>query len=1033
MASQAMEGISLGISIPTTSTLADSDSKFTSFEVTINSPFTSWKLHRRYRQFNTLNSQLLAIVPKSLMPGFPKKKVIGLLQQSFVEERRDALETYLRHVLLIPNALSFPPVVEFLEHDSGTLKMHVQMMEMKSKLKESMAANTALQGELHRVKKEQRHSAAMVDFLTKRLEKENPDFDADPGNTFIFVDTEYDNTSLSAQSSAEKRDFSNITDMSEHVDSPKPGYFIKQMLGLDKDVTVTDNIDGDSDRGSMSGAVEGKSFIPEDHHWPGISTTSRLDTMSADSDNTFLRRVKNIVEIIPPALLNFSANKSSLSDRLADEIVTMVEPQESQIQYRVSATRFLSKYTRKILGAQVFEMGLQGLRCFLPDDPIRLSVFLNRGTEAGWHIRLNEHLCRLSGGSLISEDAETVTTRKHQLSNVSFVSTNEMTGHKLQCLVDSVLGVEVLANVRLELCLMAFFEDFDRLFGKDHVFKRSLILIRAWWIYEANMSSACGISDSAFCIMILSILNRFHSKIHHPFHALCYFLAEFSTLDFSKFVITIDGPLPVDSFLTTGPRTDSSVTLISTEYLHRYRKLTLAIDDDESSTMDLLNETLGDGSLSDASFVSNRIRESGTQSPTVCAFTHKPIMIAHPLLPGMIFDGPVMQLRKKSLIIIDEIRAAAHAIVPLLGAKDSSGSELNEHEMIEKFFQNITARFGRGWRPDIPSTLLSSYPSNNSVSSLVTSERSLRMSGNSQDFQQRISGDRSSSDIYWISLDKLWERIKYCNLLLESQISESGLRTLSRQVLEEKQPLPVGEIGKMLQEACLSITNMSTVLKERFGGLKKFLESYADDFILANDHPFNPNVYLKDSLSMEELGMVMRGEPLLRASQWTASKSKKLPRGHRDSGGSSGRPGLNRKKTASPALAHLSSELGVAPGQNFRAFSSDSMNRNRRPSYPAPGGNSQFSSMAALGSSKNVESPLPPRHNSTAGSEPSDRMRSASGSVLLPPDTSVLYAHTSSLGQMGMPDPRAPAWVPTSRASGNSTGSAGGVGASLFN
>jgi hypothetical protein len=87
------------------------------------------------------------------------------------------------------------------------------------------------------------------------------------------------------------------------------------------------------------------------------------------------------------------------------------------------------------------------------------------------------------------------------------------------------------------------------------------------------------------------------------------------------------------------------------------------------------------------------------------------------------------------------------------------------------------------------------------------------------------------------------------------------------EILAEKGPLPVGEVGKMLQEAT-SMSALSAQLKEKFGGLKKFLEGNPDDFILryalghrflrypfkrlndilivfSNDHPFNPHVYLK--------------------------------------------------------------------------------------------------------------------------------------------------------------------------------------------
>ena len=290
-----------------------------------------------------------------------------------------------------------------------------------------------------------------------------------------------------------------------------------------------------------------------------------------------------------------------------------------------------------------------------------MSVFLSRNEESGWYVRLNERMCRLSGG--VTKADGNVGGSYHALSNVSFVS-NETMGHKLQCLVDSSLGVEVLANVRLEMCIAAFMEEFDRTLGKNHLFKRSIILLRTWWIYEANMSSSCGISDSAFCTMVISILNRYHKKIMHPFQVLCLFLAEFATLDFATNVVTIYGPVPCDSYMKGD---DSSLStsdcLIPTSFLNKYRKLTLAVDDDESSTMELLSETIGGDSLSDVNFVANRLLSNGKTVQTVCPFVVKPIMIAHPLLPGMLFDGPTPIRQRKTGIIFESFRNGARRLV----------------------------------------------------------------------------------------------------------------------------------------------------------------------------------------------------------------------------------------------------------------------------------------------------------------------------------------------------------------------------------
>ena len=71
--------------------------------------------------------------------------------------------------------------------------------------------------------------------------------------------------------------------------------------------------------------------------------------------------------------------------------------------------------------------------------------------------------------------------------------------------------------------------------------------------------------------------------------------------------------------------------------------------------------------------------------------------------------------------------------------------------------------------------------------------------------------------------------------------------------------MPVGEIGKMLQDST-GITTLSTSLKLKFGGLKKFLEKYPDDFVIGVNHPFNPHVYLKETLSAEDVHAISKGE-----------------------------------------------------------------------------------------------------------------------------------------------------------------------------
>lgn len=92
----------------------------------------------------------------------------------------------------------------------------------------------------------------------------------------------------------------------------------------------------------------------------------------------------------------------------------------------------------------------------------------------------------------------------------------------------------------------------------------------------------------------------------------------------------------------------------------------------------------------------------------------------------------------------------------------------------------------------------------------------------------------------------------------ENNVNPSQLVTLAEEVLNEKGPLPVGEVGKMLQEATGN-PQLSQVLKERHNGLKKFLEKYTDKFIMSCDHPFNPHVYLRRSYSPDDQRLIESG------------------------------------------------------------------------------------------------------------------------------------------------------------------------------
>lgn len=265
-------------------------------------------------------------------------------------------------------------------------------------------------------------------------------------------------------------------------------------------------------------------------------------------------------------MLLVAVEKSTLFDQDIQYILQLVQPYDAQFQYRSSALGLLRKQIRSTLSVNTFDISLHEIRCFLPDDPIKLSVIISKSHMATWHSSMVDHFtllaerATLSGGNysaIYPEDdspnigfggnvEEYRPLCGHIISNVAPVNNNNTL--KVSFNIDS-LEVDVCANNRNDICMLAFFEEFATLVGQDHLFKRSVLLIRAWWSYET--ASYVGalikhyLSDMSQCIMICAIFNQYHMQIKSPFQALCYFLMEYSRYDGATQAITLQGLAPL--------------------------------------------------------------------------------------------------------------------------------------------------------------------------------------------------------------------------------------------------------------------------------------------------------------------------------------------------------------------------------------------------------------------------------------------------------------------------------------------------------
>ncbi|CAN1297609.1 hypothetical protein LINPERPRIM_LOCUS23529 [Linum perenne] len=119
----------------------------------------------------------------------------------------------------------------------------------------------------------------------------------------------------------------------------------------------------------------------------------------------------------------------------------------------------------------------------------------------------------------------------------------------------------------------------DQIVGKNHLLKRSIILIKSWCYYESRTLGAFHglFSTYALEILILHLFNLFHSSLEGPLAVLYKFLDYYSSFDWDKYVISIDGVISISSLPNIVERPAQAGSLLLMPDFLRYCKETYAV------------------------------------------------------------------------------------------------------------------------------------------------------------------------------------------------------------------------------------------------------------------------------------------------------------------------------------------------------------------------------------------------------------------------------------------------------------------------
>ncbi|XP_042505017.1 uncharacterized protein LOC122081795 isoform X1 [Macadamia integrifolia] len=249
---------------------------------------------------------------------------------------------------------------------------------------------------------------------------------------------------------------------------------------------------------------------------------------------------------------------SKAEERTA-ELIDCIQPNAPSEERRNAVADYVQRLIMKCFSCQVFTFGSVPLKTYLPDGDIDLTAFSkNQNLKDTWANEVRDML----------ENEEKSENAEFRVKEVQYIQAEVKI---IKCLVENIV-VDISFNQLGGLCTLCFLEEVDHLINGNHLFKRSIILIKAWCYYESRILGAHHglISTYALETLVLYIFNVFNNNFSGPLEVLYRFLEFFSNFDWDNFCVSLWGPVPVSSLPDTTaepPRKDGGELLLNKRFL----------------------------------------------------------------------------------------------------------------------------------------------------------------------------------------------------------------------------------------------------------------------------------------------------------------------------------------------------------------------------------------------------------------------------------------------------------------------------------
>ncbi|KAJ6748835.1 hypothetical protein OIU79_029840 [Salix purpurea] len=249
----------------------------------------------------------------------------------------------------------------------------------------------------------------------------------------------------------------------------------------------------------------------------------------------------------------------AIAEERTAELISCIQPNQPSEERRTAVLGYVQRLIMKCFPCQVFTFGSVPLKTYLPDGDIDITVFTeSQDLKKTWADEVKD----------ILQHEESSENAEFHVKEVQYIQAEVKL---IKCLVENIV-VDISFNQLGGLCTLCFLEEVDQLISQNHLFKRSIILIKAWCYYESRILGAHHglISTYALETLVLYIFHVFNNRFAGPLEVLYRFLEFFSKFDWENFCISLWGPVPISSLpnvTALSPREDGGQILLSRLFL----------------------------------------------------------------------------------------------------------------------------------------------------------------------------------------------------------------------------------------------------------------------------------------------------------------------------------------------------------------------------------------------------------------------------------------------------------------------------------